>query len=73
MVQDTSLEPADKAVEPSMMYGTLILHGGDYMYGPYIDLESGDYQLILECEFDQRKGSLTAQMTAENGGWTLET
>lgn len=75
-VVDTSID-----LLPDVLYsdrvteeeGMLILSQGGYLYGPYIDLEPGNYQMVLECEFDQQVGSLSAQVTAENGSWIITT
>ncbi len=53
--------------------GILTLYQGDYMYGPYVDLQAGDYTIVLCCDYDQQMGELTMQVTAENGTEILKT
>ena len=53
--------------------GILTLYQGDYMYGPYMDLDAGDYTIVLCCDYDQRMGELTTQVTADNGTKILKT
>ena len=53
--------------------GILTLYKGDYIYGPYLDLEAGEYVIVLDCDYDQKMGELTAQVTAENGEIILAT
>lgn len=53
--------------------GILTLYQGDYMYGPYMDLQAGDYTIVLCCDYDQQMGELTMQVTAENGTEILKT
>ena len=53
--------------------GVVTLYQGDYMYGPYMDLETGTYQIYINCNYDQQLGGLTVQVTAENGSQVLAT
>lgn len=53
--------------------GVVTLYQGDYMYGPYMDLEAGTYQIHINCNYDQQVGGLTVQVTAENGSQVLAT
>lgn len=53
--------------------GVLTLYQGDYMYGPYMDLEAGTYEIHISCNYDQQVGGLTVQATAENGSQVLAT
>lgn len=53
--------------------GVLTLYQGDYMYGPYMDLQDGEYTIVLCCDYDQQMGELTTQVTADNGKIILAT
>lgn len=53
--------------------GVVTLYQGDYMYGPYMDLEAGTYEIHISCNYDQQVGGLTVQVTAENGSMILAT
>lgn len=51
----------------------IVLFKGGILYGPYLTLAPGTYQLHLMCDFDASQDSLELQATAENGSKELST